>query len=296
MIDTTTVYEGLYFAESPSQGPDGYIYVSDFYARKVIRFNPVSWKAQVVARINAQPSGLGWLPDGRLLVVSMRDLKLMRLERDGSLQIHADLASVARGAANDMMVDAQGRAWVGSFGFDFYGMLENNPSADPLFGPGANPPTADLARVDIDGTVSLAAEGLQFPNGTVQLQDGTLLIAETVGSRLTSFTIDEHGKLRDRCIWADLSKLGPDGDRVLPDGICVDDEDGVWVSDPVHNRAIKVTRGGVVTRSIRTSQPCFAVGLLKSNQLNALVCATAATSNPNVAARQRTGRLEIAAL
>ncbi|SIO68070.1 SMP-30/gluconolactonase/LRE family protein [Paraburkholderia phenazinium] len=291
MVDTTVVRDGLHFAESPSEGPDGLLYVSDFYAHEVLRIDPRTWSASVAATVPAQPSGLGWLPDGRMLVVSMRDLKLLRLEENGSLSVHADLSPVARGAANDMKVDAQGRAWVGSFGFDFYGLLEADPNADPLFGPGANPPTADIACVRLDGTVSCAAQGLQFPNGTVQLSDGTLMIAETVGTCLTAFSIDPAGKLTDRRIWADLSELGPDGDRVLPDGICADAEDGIWVSDPAHSRAIRLDRHGRVTDRIRTSQPCFAVGLSGPDG-RTLICCTAETSNPNIAATRRTGKLE----
>lgn len=291
MVDTTIVKEGLHFAESPSEGPDGFVYVSDFYAHEVLRVDPRTWSVSIAATVPAQPSGLGWLPDGRMLVVSMRDLKLLRLEDDGTLSVHADLSSVARGAANDMKVDAMGRAWVGSFGFDFYGLLEADPNADPLFGPGANPPTADIACVQPDGTVNSAAQGLQFPNGTVQLSDGTLVIAETVGACLTAFSIDPAGKLTDRRIWADLSRLGADGDKLLPDGICADAEDGIWVSDPAHSGAVRLNAQGRVTERVSTSQPCFAVGLSGPDG-RTLICCTAETSNPNTAGTRRTGKLE----
>lgn len=292
MADTQIVYEGLYFAESPSEGPDGRLYVSDFYAHEVLRFDTKTWRAEVAAKVPAQPSGLGWLPDGRMLVVSMRDMKLLRLEGDGTLSVHADLSPVARGSANDMKVDRDGVAWVGSFGFDFYGLLEANPSADPLFGPGANPPRADIARVDLDGSVIAVAENLQFPNGTVQLSDGTLVIAETVGACLTAFSIGAAGQLTNRRMWADLSRLGPTGDKVLPDGICVDAEDAIWVSDPAHSRVIRVNSTGTVVQAVNTTQPCFAVGLSGENG-TMLVCCTAESSNPNIAAVQRTGKLEI---
>jgi len=293
MIDTTIVLEDLHFAESPSQGPDGFIYTSDFYAHQVLRVNPDGWKTEVIATVPAQPSGLGWLPDGRLLIVSMRDLKLLRLEHDGSLAVHADLSSVARGSANDMHVDKNGRAWVGSFGFDFYALLQADPEADPLFGPGANPPTADIARVDPDGSVHRAAEGLRFPNGTVELSDGTVVIAETVGACLTAFNISDDGRLTNRRCWMDLNSCGPNGERVLPDGICVDSEDGIWISDPAHSRAIRIDRDARITDTVATSQPCFALGLGGTDR-RTLICCTAQTSNPNVAAKLRTGKLETA--
>lgn len=295
MVQTKIVHEGLCFAESPSEGPDGRVYVSDFFLHKVLSFDPVNWQPVDVASVPAQPSGLGWLPDGRLLIVSMRDLRLLRLERDGTLALHADLSAVARGAANDMKVDRLGRAWVGSFGFDFYRALESDPTSNPLIGPDAKPPTAAIARVDIDGSVSMAADGLRFPNGTVQLSDGTLVVAETVGACLTAFSITADGLLVNRRTLVDLSDYGPDGDTVYPDGICVDAEDGIWVSDPVHSRAIRIDRTGTVTDVIATSQSCFAVGLTGRAQPT-LVCATAASPDPGIAATERTGKLEIAAV
>lgn len=295
MVQAKIVYEGLCFAESPSEGPDGRVYVSDFFLHKVLSFDPVSWQPVDVASVPAQPSGLGWLPDGRLLIVSMRDLRLLRLERDGTLSLHADLSSVARGAANDMKVDRLGRAWVGSFGFDFYGALESDPTSNPLIGPDAKPPTAAIARVDIDGSVSTAADGLKFPNGSVQLSDGTLVVAETVGACLTAFSITDDGLLVNRRTLVDLSDYGPDADTVYPDGICVDAEDGIWLSDPVHSRAIRIDLTGAVTDAIATSQPCYAVGLTGGAQPT-LVCSTAASPDPGIAATQRTGKLETAAV
>lgn len=210
-VSTQTVATGLHFAESPSVGPDGHLYVSDFYAHQVLRVNTSDWSVDSAVQVPGQPSGMGWLPDGTMLVVSMRDMVLIAVEADGTTRVHADLAPVARGAANDMFVDEQGRAWVGSFGFDFYALLAAEPYSDPLFGPEANPPTADLARVDPDGSVHLAAAGLRFPNGTTQLSDGSLVVAETVGGCLTAFTIARDGSLTGRRVLVDLSDLGIGG-------------------------------------------------------------------------------------
>ena len=293
MTDTDVVLTDLHFAESPSTGPDGHLYVSDFYAHQLLRVDPKTFDVTVAATVPGQPSGMGWLPDGTMLVVSMRDSQLLSVHDDGTTRPYADLTGIARGAANDMLVDPAGRAWVGSFGFDFYGELEADPAADPLFGPGANPPTADLARVDPDGSVHRAATGLRFPNGTVQLADGTLVIAETVGACLVGFTITAEGALTDRRIVADLSMAGSSGDSLLPDGICVDAEDGIWVSDPLGSRAVRIdVTTGATTDVVRTSQPCFAVGF-SGDGAGTLVCCTAESSNPNVAGAHRTGKLEI---
>src|SRR6185312_669678 len=100
--------------------------------------------AETIVDVPQQASGLGWLPDGRLLVVSMLDRKVMRLEPDGSLVVHADLSTLAPGACNDMVVDAQGRAYVGNFGFDMYA--------------GEKPKETCVILVDADGGARVAAE------------------------------------------------------------------------------------------------------------------------------------------
>ncbi|OZF42617.1 SMP-30/gluconolactonase/LRE family protein [Rhodococcus sp. 14-2470-1a] len=288
----TVVLDGLHFGESPLLGPDGRLYLSDFYAHQVLAIDTSSWMSEPFATVPGQPSGLGWLDDGSLLVVSMRDRKLLRREPGGTLYEHADLSKIAVGAANDMYVDATGRAWIGDFGCDLYGLLAREPDADPLFGPGANPPTAHLTTVAPTGAVAVAAERMRFPNGMVQLSDGTIVVAETVGKCLTAFNPGPEGELRNRRIWADLSEAGPDGGPILPDGICVDAEDAIWVSDPTNLRAAHVTSSGIVDQAVHTERPCFAVALVQ----HTLVCCTAQTSNPNIAGTARTGRLETAAV
>ena len=130
----------------------------------------------------AQPSGLGWLPDGRMLVVSMRDARLLRREPDGTLVTHADLGAHVGGYPNDMVVDAQGRAYVGNFGFDLMG--------------GAPVATAALLRVDPDGSVTAVAQDLWFPNGSVITDDGVLIVDETFGNRVSAFDIAADGVAR----------------------------------------------------------------------------------------------------
>ncbi|MET9194327.1 SMP-30/gluconolactonase/LRE family protein [Streptomyces olivaceus] len=147
--------------------------------------------------------------------------------------------------------------------------------------------------MDPDGTVTTVARGLRFPNGTTLLPDGTLVVAETVGGCLTAFTVTEDGELTGRRMWADLSSAGPSGDRILPDGIAHAGGERVWVSDPTAGGASRVARGGEVDARVRTSQPCFAVGVLPTRPAT-VVCCTAATSNPTTAAAHRTGRIETA--
>ena len=176
-----TVVEDLHFSECP-RWHDDRLFFSDFYLQQVLSVAYDGSDLRVEAEVPGQPSGLGWLPDGRLLIVSQPDSRLLRREPDGSLVTHADLAAHVTGDPNDMVVDAQGRAWLGNFGFDLMG--------------GADLATATLTRVDPDGTATTVAEDLWFPNGSV-IVDGTLIVDETFGNRTTAFDIAD-GRLADQ--------------------------------------------------------------------------------------------------
>ncbi|MFL5254912.1 MAG: SMP-30/gluconolactonase/LRE family protein [Rhodopila sp.] len=219
--------DGLTFPEGP-RWHDDRLWFSDFYTYRVIAVG-LDGKAETMATVPACPSGLGWLPDGRLLVVSMNDRRLLRMQ-DGSLVVYADLSAVAGGPCNDMVVDAQGRAYVGNFGYERFKGEDARP--------------ARLVRVDPDGRISVVAEDLLFPNGTVITPDGRqLIIGETMGNRLTTFDIEADGALHNRRPFAVVEGL-------FPDGICLDAEDAVWVADPRGNRVVRVREGGVIADTI----------------------------------------------
>ena len=191
--------DGLYFGEGP-RWHDGELWFSDFYDHAVKAVTPSGAVRTVVELPGGQPSGLGWLPDGQLLVVSMLDQRLLRLEPGGLVE-HADLSGIATFHCNDMVVDGLGRAYVGNFGFD----LDRELAARGVESVLADHVTAKLARVDPDGSVHVAASDMHFPNGSVITPDGrTLIVAETLGLRLTAFTIADDGTLHDRRVWADL--------------------------------------------------------------------------------------------
>lgn len=260
--------EGLSFAEGP-RWHDGRLLFSDFYRHVVNAMSP-GGELEVIAEVAQQPSGLGWLPDGRLLIVSMLDRRLLRREADGRLVEHADLSGIATWHCNDMVVDASGRAYVGNFGFDTHG--------------GGAQRAADLARVDPNGRVSLAAAGLEFPNGSVITPDGrTLIIGETRGMRLTAFDIDNAGNLTHRRVWANIEPH-------FPDGICLDAEGAIWVADPRGNCVIRVKAGGEITDTIDTGRGAFACMLGGDDGRTLFVC-TATGSGPHAEVR-REGRIE----
>ena len=267
-LTTRLFTDGLRFGEGP-RWHDGQLWLSDMHAKQVLRFD-ASGNSSVVVEVEGCPSGLGWLPGGDLLVVSMEDRKLLRF--DGNrLQTHADLSGLAKGKCNDMVVDHEGRAYVGNFGFDLYGGEEMRPT--------------DLIRVDTDGSVRIVASELLFPNGSVITPDGrTLVVAESFGERLTAFDIDRAGDLSNRRSWADL----PQG--TVPDGICLDAGGGIWVASPVTNECIRVEEGGTITH--RAPTDCFAIAcILGGTDLYILV---ARSHEPEVCRSERGARVMVA--
>jgi sugar lactone lactonase YvrE len=266
--ELTVLLEGGAFFEGP-RWHDGRWWVSDMYRRAVFAVTPAGYEERVLD-VEGQPSGLGWLPDGDMLVVSMRDRRLLRRHSDGTVTEHADLSAVCTGVLNDLVVDPQGRAWTGDFGFDLMAF------DDPV--------TASLKRVDPDGTVTVAAEGLIFPNGTVVTDDGiTLIVGETLGNRFTAFTIDHDSSLCDRRVWAQLGPevtVGPAIDtleqlRVAPDGCALDAEQHIWAADAIGGRCIRVARGGDIVDEIRAPEGLgiFACMLGSDDGRTLLLCA-----------------------
>lgn len=244
MPEFTTLISGLSFTECP-RWRDGRLYVSDFYTRRVLAVamdgTAVTW-----AHVPQQPSGLGFLPDGRMLIVSMRDRKVLRREVDGSLVEHADLSGLAPWHLNDMLVNHDGRAWVGNFGFDLMG--------------GAPACTTVLICVEPGGAAKVVADRLGFPNGMVLTPDGcTLIVAESMMNRLSAFTVT-LGSLGERRTWAAFGDPPASTNAaealgqvaVAPDGICLDAEGAVWVADAAHGRLIRVAEGGRILEERKT--------------------------------------------
>ncbi len=268
------VLDGLCFAEGP-RWRDGRLWFSDMHAHHVLALDPTSGETETIIDVPGQPSGLGWRPDGTMLVVSMTDRHLLAVV-GGTAEVVADLSALAKSHCNDMVVDSGGNAYVGNFGFDLH-----DPEADQQ--------TTDLILVTPEGEARVVADDLFFPNGAVITPDGsTLVIGESFGGCLTAFDIDVDGSLSNRREWARV--MGS-----VPDGICLDAEGAIWMASPVSNRVLRVAEGGEVLDEVRTSderQP-FACMLGGVEGTTLFVC-TAIDSDPETCRRHRSGRIESA--
>jgi sugar lactone lactonase YvrE len=264
----TPLVAGLAFGEGP-RWRDGWLWLSDMHGRTVVRVDPAG-RLEPVVRVEARPSGLGWLPDGRLLVVSMEDRRLLRF--DGRrLETHADLSALAPHEINDLVVDAEGNAYVSQFGFSLHG--------------GGKFAKTAILRVAPDGRASVAAGELAFPNGMVITPDGrTLIVGESFAARLTAFERGPDGALGKRRLFAKL-------EGAVADGICLDAEGCVWVASPPSRECLRVREGGEVTDRVRTQTMAIAC-MLGGDDRRTLFVLTSEGILPAECERRPTARVE----
>jgi sugar lactone lactonase YvrE len=263
----TPLFEGGTYFECP-RWHDGRWWASDFYRHAVFTYDAAG-REEKVMEVDEQPSGLGWLPGGDLLVVSMKDRRVLRRSADGAVGVHADVSALTRGHLNDMIVDRQGRAFAGTFGFDLMG--------------GGEPATATLVRVDPDGTAGIAADDLWFPNGMVITDDGTLIVAETFAARFTAFRVQADGTLTDRRVWAQVQPSPEPADTptmlgavtFAPDGCALDAEGHVWAANALGGPICRVAPGGEIVDEIPTpgGLGVFACGLGGDDGRTLIACA-----------------------
>ena len=265
---TSVIAAGLAFPEGP-RWHEQRLWFTDQHAHAIYHLAPEG-KLTQVATTTDRPGGLGWLPDGRLLVVYMRERRVMLLT-NGALVKYADLSQFASFDCNDMLVDARGRVYVGNFGFDLHG--------------GAPLKTAELLLIDTDGTIEVLTDTVVFPNGCVLTPDGRELIcAETFAHRLTRLQLDARGRWMQQTLWADLG-------AATPDGICLDTEGAIWVASPGTQAVIRVQQGGTILDRCRTRGTPYACMLGGARRRTLYVC-TAETDDPRAAATMKSGRIE----
>jgi sugar lactone lactonase YvrE len=229
---------GVAFGESPRWGHDKRLWFADWGAGEIVAVD-LDGNSEVILSVDfpSFPMCFDWMPDGRLLLVSSRDGRLLRREHDGSVVTHADLSGLAgRGHPwNEIVVDGRGNTYINSVGFDLMG--------------GEDPKPGFIAVITPDGDARQVAGGLAFPNGMVVTpDDSTLIVAESYEGRLTAFDIDADGGLSNRRVWADLGEGG--------DGICMDADGAIWT--PKFEACVRVAEGGEVLETIELDRFCFA--------------------------------------
>jgi sugar lactone lactonase YvrE len=235
----------------------------------VVRVAP-DGSSERVLHVPGRPSGLGWLPDGRMLVVSMEDRKLLRFDGRKS-ETHADLSPLAAHEINDLVVDGEGNAYVSQFGYAFHR--------------GGQFQKTEILRVTPDGRAGIAAKELAFPNGMVITPDGrTLIVGESFGARLTAFARARDGSLDERRLFAKL-------EGAVPDGICLDAEGCVWIASPISKECLRVRDGGEIAQRVRTETQAIAC-MLGGADRRTLYVLTSDGISPEECARKRSARVE----
>ena len=258
--EPTVLADGLVFPEGP-RWHNGKLWFSDMFSRRVMTLDLQGRLNEELTLPADRPSGLGFLPDGRLLVVSMEDRLLFCLDPDG-LRVVTDFAGIEGATINDMVVDGQGRAYIGN-------------RVGPVGGP---VPMDTVVLVTPDGSTRVVADEIAFPNGSVITADGrTYIVAETQGHRLAAFDIDADGGLSGRRVYADLGEADPDG-------ICVDAEGAVWVASPATSEFLRVQEGGNVTDRIRVQDRWAVACALGGSDRRTLFLSTSRTTGANIGA------------
>jgi sugar lactone lactonase YvrE len=275
----SVVASGFTFLEGP-RWHEGRLWASDMYGKEILAISS-DGEVERIAFVRGEPSGLGWLPDGDLLAVSMHERSILRVTSDEALDcstpwrattVHADLSDVLSYDANEMIVDDQGRAYVGNHGFA-HSATSNNPAK----------PTR-ITLVDPDGTARMLGEEIWGPNGMALTPDGRrLIVADSLGNRISAFQRNPDGTLgarSDFAVFGPHPKPGPVADMwsqatYVPDGITVDAGGAVWFADAIGNRAVRVAEGGEVLDEIRTGDlGVFAVALGGAQGDTLFLCAS----------------------
>jgi sugar lactone lactonase YvrE len=262
-----TLMEGIGLGESP-RWHEGRLWFSDWVAHQVIALDE-DGNGEVMARVDAFPFSIDWLPEGPMLVTAGREL--LRMEDDGSLVTHRDLSELSEFGWNELVVDGNGNAYVNGPGFDMMGGADFAPGIVVLLRP--------------DGSAERVAEDVAFPNGmAVTPDDATLIVADSYAKELIAFDIAADGALGNRRTWADL------GDGV-PDGICIDAEGAIWYADVPGRSCVRVREGGEVLQTIELDRGCFACMLGGANGRDLFIMAQEWSGPEGIFNEPRTGQV-----
>jgi sugar lactone lactonase YvrE len=270
--EAQVLLSGLAIGESP-RWHEGRLWFSNWGTQEIVAVD-LDGNSEIMLRVPTTiPFSIDWLPDGRLLVVSGPEARLLRCEPDGTLVTHADLSGLT-GGFNEIVVDHRGNAYVNGGSFDFES--------------GAGAESGVVVLVRPDGSVRQVADNIVFGNGMAITEDGsTLIVAESWARRLSAFDIAADASLSNRRVWADL------GDAP-PDGICMDAEEAVWFADVPNKRCVRVREGGEVLQTIELDRGGFACMLGGPDGRTLFILAAEWAGMENMDDSARTGQLLVA--
>jgi sugar lactone lactonase YvrE len=270
--EAQVLLSGLAIGESP-RWHEGRLWFSNWGTQEIVAVD-LDGNSEIMLRVPTTiPFSIDWLPDGRLLVVSGPEARLLRCEADGTLVTHADLSGLT-GGFNEIVVDHRGNAYVNGGSFDFES--------------GAGAESGVVVLVRPDGSVRQVADNIVFGNGMAITEDGsTLIVAESWARRLSAFDIAADASLSNRRVWADL------GDAP-PDGICMDAEEAVWFADVPNKRCVRVREGGEVLQTIELDRGGFACMLGGPDGRTLFILAAEWAGMENMDDSARTGQLLVA--
>ncbi len=232
MQEPTVLIDGLGFPEGPRWHQEE-LWLSDLVSKTVSSVT-LAGVQRTRATLDDRPSGIGFLPGGTPVVVSMSRKQIVRLE-EGKAVTHADLADVPGDYLNDMLADPDGRLYVG------HRSAALRPRPVPLDDSSAGD---GITIVEPDGSVRLGAPGMISPNGTVLSAGGDILIvAETYAQRISAFTRTRDGSLGRRRVFAETPGC-------YPDGICLDETGAVWLASPYTDEFVRVREGGEIVERV----------------------------------------------
>ena len=261
---------------------EGLLYYSDMHGGAVYVVEEAG--PRKVFDVPGTPGGLGWLPDGSLLVVVQEQRAVYRFA-DGALTLHADLSSSGSSPLNDMLVLSSGRAYVGEMGFEVHGYLKavaEGRTDGPPFAFGR------LLLVEPEGTHRAATDtSLMFPNGIVATSDTELLVAESFGFKITACTLEADGTVSSTRLWAQL--------EFAPDGLSLDADGRLWVADPAGKRAVLVAEGGAVLDEVALDEECLSLALGGPSARDLALCTTT-EKDPQLSRKELSGKVQLVAL
>lgn len=259
------------FGEAP-RWRNGKLWFSDIKGRKVKTVD-LDGLVETVLETEQEPSGLGWLPDGSMVLVSMLDHRVLRYDGE-TLSTLADVSHLSGGKLNDMVVDQYGHIYMSNLGYDYE--------------KGETRVTTNIVRVDADGTSSAAVGGVLCPNGMAITADGkTLIVGQSASPELLAFDLADDGRVSNRFVYAEL----PEGS--IADGICVDAEGAVWVASPISKEFIRIEKGGNVTDIISTGERHAIACMLGGDDRRTLFCMTSAGIHLSASREELDGAIEI---